>query len=81
VPTVHGLLVPSPIISFKIISKYDAGSDMTGISSETAQGCKIDQAVYVSHHGSRYPDPGAYDAWVALYNKVYFLLSYRFSNI
>jgi acid phosphatase len=46
------------------------GPNVFGISSDTPEGCTVDQAVYVSRHGSRYPDPGAYDGWLALYDKV-----------
>ena len=48
------------------------GPDVFGISPEVPQGCDVDQAVYVSRHGSRYPDPGAYNGWVSLYNQVGF---------
>ena len=34
------------------------------------EGCYVEQVAYVSRHGSRFPDQGAYNEWVALYNKV-----------
>lgn len=39
---------------------------MTGISKEVPEGCKVDMAGFFSRHGSRYPDQGAYDQWLAL---------------
>ncbi|KAF2963950.1 hypothetical protein GQX73_g9612 [Xylaria multiplex] len=39
------------------------------LSRDAPTGCAVDQAVYVARHGSRYPDPGAYDGWVALHDK------------
>lgn len=32
--------------------------------------CYVEQVAYVVRHGSRYPDNGAYQQWVALYEKV-----------
>lgn len=46
------------------------GPNVFKISPEVPEGCKVDQAVYISRHGSRYPDPGAYEEWLALYAKV-----------
>ncbi|CAJ2508035.1 Uu.00g092210.m01.CDS01 [Anthostomella pinea] len=46
-----------------------AGPNVFNISSEVPEGCYIDQAAYVSRHGSRYPDQGAYDGWVAMYER------------
>lgn len=46
------------------------GPNVFDISSETPEGCTVDQAVYISRHGSRYPDPGAYNGWLELYDKV-----------
>ena len=47
-----------------------AGPNAFNISNEVPNGCKVDQAVYISRHGSRYPDPGAYNGWVELYERV-----------
>jgi hypothetical protein len=46
------------------------GPNIHGISSDVPEGCTVEQAAYVVRHGSRYPDGGAYQEWVALYNKV-----------
>ncbi|KAG9258915.1 multiple inositol polyphosphate phosphatase [Emericellopsis atlantica] len=50
-------------------SPWFAGPNVFGISNEVPEGCKVDQAVYISRHGSRYPDPGAYNGWVELHKK------------
>ncbi|KAJ4303471.1 hypothetical protein N0V90_002366 [Kalmusia sp. IMI 367209] len=42
------------------------GPEVTGISSDVPEGCKVDQAAFFSRHGSRYPDSGAYKEWTAL---------------
>lgn len=39
---------------------------MYNISPEVPEGCVVDQAAYVLRHGSRYPDNGAYQGWVAM---------------
>lgn len=46
------------------------GPNVYNISSEVPEGCTVEQAAYVTRHGSRYPDTGAYAQWVALYEKV-----------
>lgn len=46
------------------------GPNVFGIDPEVPAGCTVGQAVYVTRHGSRYPDPGAYSGWLDLYNKV-----------
>ncbi|QRV99140.1 histidine phosphatase family containing protein [Ceratobasidium sp. AG-Ba] len=46
------------------------GPDITGVSQTVPAGCAIDQVALVSRHGSRYPDPGAYNEWLALATKV-----------
>ncbi|CAI6336199.1 unnamed protein product [Periconia digitata] len=40
------------------------GPEVTGISSTTPPGCTVELAAFVSRHGSRYPDQGAYNGWV-----------------
>ena len=40
------------------------------ISPDAPEGCVVDQAVFSSRRGSRYPDPGAYKEWVNLSTKV-----------
>ncbi|KAF5502436.1 Acid phosphatase PHO1 [Colletotrichum aenigma] len=43
-----------------------AGPNVNEISSDIPENCFVDQAAYVSRHGSRYPDPGAYNGWVSM---------------
>ncbi|OHE99622.1 histidine acid phosphatase [Colletotrichum orchidophilum] len=43
-----------------------AGPDVNGISSKIPENCYVDQTAYISRHGSRYPDPGAYNGWVSM---------------
>lgn len=42
---------------------------MYDISPEVPENCYVDQAAYVSRHGSRYPDSGAYAGWVDMQNR------------
>jgi acid phosphatase len=49
---------------------YFKGPDVNGVKNEVPEGCYVDQVAYISRHGSRYPDNGAYNEWVALYTKV-----------
>jgi hypothetical protein len=66
-----GLLVCRLLECYPIIvNLISKGPDVHGISSDVPDGCTVDQAAYVVRHGSRYPDPGAYSGWVALYQKV-----------
>ena len=51
-------------------SPWFPGPNMFGIDPAAPDGCVVDQAVYIARHGSRYPDPGAYNGWVSLYEKV-----------
>ncbi|KAI0024417.1 histidine acid phosphatase [Xylariomycetidae sp. FL0641] len=46
-----------------------AGPNVHNISSEVPENCHVDQAAYISRHGSRYPDQGAYDGWVSMYDR------------
>ncbi|KAI0840293.1 phosphoglycerate mutase-like protein [Hypoxylon sp. FL0890] len=46
-----------------------AGPNIFGISPEIPQDCHVDRAAYVSRHGSRYPDQGAYDGWLSMYER------------
>ncbi|KAI1279767.1 histidine acid phosphatase [Xylaria sp. FL0933] len=43
-----------------------AGPNVFGISSNVPENCYVDQAAYMTRHGSRYPDSGAYEGWVAM---------------
>lgn len=40
------------------------------ISGSTPAGCSVDQAAFVSRHGSRYPDQSAYNQWTDLYSRI-----------
>ncbi|KAI1336217.1 histidine acid phosphatase [Xylariaceae sp. FL0016] len=46
-----------------------AGPNVYGISTNVPDNCVVDQAAYVSRHGSRYPDSGAYSGWVDMYER------------
>ncbi|KAK5053047.1 hypothetical protein LTR84_002021 [Exophiala bonariae] len=45
-------------------SPWFEGPNVFGISATIPDKCKVDQAVYITRHGSRYPDPGAYNGWI-----------------
>lgn len=49
---------------------YFAGPNVNNVENKVPEGCVVDQVAYVARHGSRYPDQGAYNGWVALYEKV-----------
>jgi acid phosphatase len=51
-------------------SPWFPGPDVNDIPYEVPDGCSVDMAAFVSRHGSRYPDQGAYNGWVALSAKV-----------
>ncbi|KAL2869188.1 putative histidine acid phosphatase [Aspergillus lucknowensis] len=51
-------------------SPWFAGRNVNWISADVPEGCSVDQAVYVVRHGSRYPDPGAYEEWQALHEVI-----------
>jgi acid phosphatase len=51
-------------------SPWFQGPDVNDIAYEVPEGCSVDMAAFVSRHGSRYPDQGAYNGWVALSAKV-----------
>jgi acid phosphatase len=51
-------------------SPWFQGPDVNDIPYEVPDGCSVDMAAFVSRHGSRYPDQGAYNGWVALSAKV-----------
>lgn len=50
---------------------YFAGPNVNDVENKIPEGCTVDQVFSISRHGSRYPDQGAYNGWVALYNKVW----------
>ncbi|CAK7220422.1 hypothetical protein SCUCBS95973_004148 [Sporothrix curviconia] len=45
---------------------YAPGPNVYGVSSDVPEHCTVDQAFYVSRHGSRYPDLSAYNGWVSM---------------
>ncbi|KAK3671832.1 hypothetical protein LTR78_008197 [Recurvomyces mirabilis] len=51
-------------------SPYFSGPNVFGISTDPPPGCSVDQAGFLSRHGSRYPDPGSYNTWVNLAAKI-----------
>lgn len=40
------------------------GPNVYDVSPDVPENCYVDQAAYISRHGSRYPDAGAYAGWV-----------------
>ncbi|KAH7251306.1 histidine phosphatase superfamily [Fusarium tricinctum] len=67
---VQAILLPdtasakSPLTHLGGNGPWHIGEPITGISSDIPEGCHVDQAAYVSRHGSRYPDTGAHNGWV-----------------
>ena len=55
------------------ISLTQIAPNPNDISSEPPAGCSVDTAAFLSRHGSRYPDPGAYNGWLSIYYKVFIL--------
>jgi acid phosphatase len=51
-------------------SPWFRGPNVFNIDPNPPAGCSIDQAAFTSRHGSRYPDPSAYNQWVTLAEKV-----------
>jgi hypothetical protein len=68
-PTAHGTLVGGIRLEL-ILWSNDPGEDLTKISSAVPEGCQVDQAAYVSRHGSRYPDQGAHNGWLEMARRV-----------
>lgn len=60
----------NPLIWLGGNGPYSAGPDVNGVKNEVPGGCVVEQVAYVARHGSRYPDTGAYNEWVALFDKV-----------
>ncbi|KAJ3010023.1 hypothetical protein NUW54_g2610 [Trametes sanguinea] len=48
---------------------FDAPSQF-GISPATPPQCVVDQAAYIVRHGSRFPEPGSFAGWQALFAKL-----------
>ncbi|OBT95588.2 hypothetical protein VE01_05912 [Pseudogymnoascus verrucosus] len=51
-------------------SPWFPGPDVNNIPNQPPAGCSVDMAAFTSRHGSRYPDPGSYNGWVALQTKI-----------
>jgi hypothetical protein len=51
-------------------SPWFAGPNVNGIDPEVPANCYVEQAAYAVRHGSRYPDTGAYNGWVAMQQRV-----------
>ncbi|KAG6883739.1 hypothetical protein C0993_004158 [Termitomyces sp. T159_Od127] len=50
-------------------SPYFNAPSQDGIATSTPSNCKVDQAAYILRHGSRYPEPGSFTGWQALFAK------------
>lgn len=61
-------------------SPWFQGPNVNDIPYEVPDGCSVDMAAFVSRHGSRYPDQGAYNGWVALSAKVSISISPHYHN-
>ncbi|KAG9495327.1 hypothetical protein J7337_013566 [Fusarium musae] len=61
-----GASAKSPLAHVGANSPWHIGEDLTKISSAVPEGCQVDQAAYVSRHGSRYPDQGAHNGWLEM---------------
>lgn len=57
-------------VSYWLSDLQTVGPEVTGISSDVPEGCKVDLSAFFSRHGSRYPDTGAYNEWVALQDHI-----------
>lgn len=51
-------------------SPWFPGPNVNKISPEVPDNCQVDQAAYISRHGSRYPDTGAYAEWKEMESRV-----------
>lgn len=60
----------SPLTWLGANGPWTKGPNVHGISAEVPEGCRVDQAAYVSRHGSRYPDKGAYGEWTEMESRV-----------
>ncbi|KAJ9245274.1 hypothetical protein DTO169E5_1141 [Paecilomyces variotii] len=71
-----GLGSAAPTVAFDVLqhlggnSPWFASPNVNNVSLQVPDGCTVDQAVYIVRHGSRYPDPSAYQQWLALYDKI-----------
>ena len=60
----------SPLTWIGANGPWSAGPNVHGISADVPENCYIDQAAYVTRHGSRYPDTGAYEEWKEMESRV-----------
>ncbi|KAI9737436.1 MAG: hypothetical protein M1834_009590 [Cirrosporium novae-zelandiae] len=67
---VLGASALDPLKSVGGNSPWFQGPNVYNIPDKTPEGCSVEQATFVSRHGSRYPDPGAYSEWTTLSEKV-----------
>jgi len=51
-------------------SPWFPGPSLSGVPYEVPTNCTVDQAAFVSRHGSRYPDASAYYQWTNLSAKI-----------
>ncbi|KAF7715425.1 Uncharacterized protein PECH_007920 [Penicillium ucsense] len=56
-------------------SPYFPGPNVNGVKNEVPDRCTVQQAAYVVRHGSRFPDTGSYNSWVALKDKIQIALN------
>ncbi|KEZ39128.1 Histidine acid [Scedosporium apiospermum] len=56
----------SPLTRLGANGPWASGPNVHGISTAIPENCYVDQAAYVSRHGSRYPDNGAYNEWLEM---------------
>ncbi|KAH8178128.1 histidine phosphatase superfamily (branch 2) domain-containing protein [Sarocladium implicatum] len=64
--TPDGAMAQNPLGHVGANGPWQPGPNVFGISPEIPSNCKVDQAAYISRHGSRYPDSGAHNGWVAM---------------
>ncbi|KAF8588893.1 phosphoglycerate mutase-like protein [Ramaria rubella] len=51
-------------------SPWFPAPEQFGVSPELPQGCFVDQAAYITRHGSRYPEVGSFAGWATLFSKL-----------
>lgn len=59
----HSQNANSPLEWLGANGPWHSGPNIYGISTDVPENCYVDQAAYVTRHGSRYPDAGAYKEW------------------
>ncbi|OKO92772.1 Constitutive acid phosphatase [Penicillium subrubescens] len=66
-PSVKG--VQNPLQYSGANTPYLAGPNVNGVVNDVPDKCTVQQAAYVVRHGSRFPDTGSYNSWVAIKDK------------